>query len=566
MSFPHLNFINVLKEKIEDYHNWNFGVGKIFLGLTYYYDSGIIGIFKGTVGNGHITPFKKVQDKGTWRNYGSTPLFFYINENKFAAVDSGDHLPWCESGHYTFVDFKTYPFEWIDDTPDVSDSWELQFTDRVDYPSVAFLSPTEYLLFYKRENSSHYWDFVLEKYNRDSLESSTVLGTAFRYSKMAVPDVWDKLNADYDDSNIPEWQKDTTYNVGDLVVPTSEVGYVYKCTTAGTSGDTEPDWNYQGNTDDGTIVWEAHPNWIYFYVAPKGGDEGTKFHIQLATDSDFSNIIYENNPVIKLDDNCNKKNYVVNHSPVHKQALYFRARMENDDGSVVSEWSETIYWSATSDNILQSYKYNPGNNEFSPNYTGTRTQLSHGKATKHLDRIDLIIRKRVQDVSNGDSTDSNYIYFYVYDLSGNLIRTVQWKQCNSDNSEFINSIEKDTVILEQFDNSIIATKFDGSNFTSKTISKQNSSYSFYANITQKIAGKLYIIWSETNWYSTAKIYTFNFNTEEITDITNMIHFAFPGMISSNFGGDGFWYDYEDSQYHGVGFAYTGGPFGFFNFF
>ena len=55
------------------------------------------------------------------------------------------------------------------------------------------------------------------------------------------------------------WQASTAYAVDDMIRPTSPTSpsRVFKCTTAGTSGGTEPTWNttVDGTTNDGTAVW-----------------------------------------------------------------------------------------------------------------------------------------------------------------------------------------------------------------------------------------------------------------------------------------------------------------------
>lgn len=55
------------------------------------------------------------------------------------------------------------------------------------------------------------------------------------------------------------WEASTAYTLGQFVVPTAglENGFRYECTTAGTSGGTEPTWKTtegETNTDD-TVVW-----------------------------------------------------------------------------------------------------------------------------------------------------------------------------------------------------------------------------------------------------------------------------------------------------------------------
>lgn len=51
------------------------------------------------------------------------------------------------------------------------------------------------------------------------------------------------------------WKASTAYSVGTKVKPTTATGYAYECTTAGTSGTTEPTWPNSGTVADGTLVW-----------------------------------------------------------------------------------------------------------------------------------------------------------------------------------------------------------------------------------------------------------------------------------------------------------------------
>jgi hypothetical protein len=55
------------------------------------------------------------------------------------------------------------------------------------------------------------------------------------------------------------WEGSTAYSLGDVVVPTAgkENGFRYECTTAGTSGGSEPTWKTtEGETNsDGSVVW-----------------------------------------------------------------------------------------------------------------------------------------------------------------------------------------------------------------------------------------------------------------------------------------------------------------------
>lgn len=53
------------------------------------------------------------------------------------------------------------------------------------------------------------------------------------------------------------WVAETEYELEDYRVPTEDNGMCYECTTAGTSGLTEPDWDNTLNstTADDTVVW-----------------------------------------------------------------------------------------------------------------------------------------------------------------------------------------------------------------------------------------------------------------------------------------------------------------------
>jgi hypothetical protein len=58
----------------------------------------------------------------------------------------------------------------------------------------------------------------------------------------------------------PAWFGLAAYVLGDVRQPTHENGHLYKCTTAGTSDDTEPVWpTTEGSTvTDGTVVWTEY--------------------------------------------------------------------------------------------------------------------------------------------------------------------------------------------------------------------------------------------------------------------------------------------------------------------
>ncbi len=60
------------------------------------------------------------------------------------------------------------------------------------------------------------------------------------------------------------WLANTAYALGDIVIPTTNNGFWYECTTAGTSGAAEPTWPItEGLTvTDNTVVWTCRSSSI----------------------------------------------------------------------------------------------------------------------------------------------------------------------------------------------------------------------------------------------------------------------------------------------------------------
>ena len=69
------------------------------------------------------------------------------------------------------------------------------------------------------------------------------------------------------------WAATTAYTLGDVVKNSGTYNsHSYKCTTAGTSGGTQPTWGTTngGTTADGTAVWTCYDPKIYNTKAPQG--------------------------------------------------------------------------------------------------------------------------------------------------------------------------------------------------------------------------------------------------------------------------------------------------------
>lgn len=103
--------------------------------------------------------------------------------------------------------------------------------------------------------------FMLETLRKEhDIEDDTLKGAL-----MNTTFSWDEIYHKVWDATA--WATSTAYSVGDLVKPTTENGYIYRCTSAGTSDSSEPSWPDPSGSDDwgdtvadNTVTWEA---WSY---------------------------------------------------------------------------------------------------------------------------------------------------------------------------------------------------------------------------------------------------------------------------------------------------------------
>jgi len=119
---------------------------------------------------------------------------------------------------------------------------------------------------FKAKNSKEIKEKQLEPFETVTMEKDVLLNEGISnlidlICGIGTPTQWNNANARIDvgdgDDTAPAWAPNTAYSLGDKITPTTKNGNVYECTTAGTSGSTEPTWpTSEGDTvTDGTVVW-----------------------------------------------------------------------------------------------------------------------------------------------------------------------------------------------------------------------------------------------------------------------------------------------------------------------
>ncbi|MDD2390892.1 MAG: prepilin-type N-terminal cleavage/methylation domain-containing protein [Desulfobacterales bacterium] len=118
---------------------------------------------------------------------------------------------------------------------------------------------------------------MLYTYFGSALTQSSLPVLRFQKS-LNLDQVMENIIADYNELNTINlrsvWQKSTDYRTGSVIIPTVSNGHYYKCTTAGTSGSTEPEWLKATAPDEtvtdgddviwkeiGTILYGSDPAW-----------------------------------------------------------------------------------------------------------------------------------------------------------------------------------------------------------------------------------------------------------------------------------------------------------------
>lgn len=120
---------------------------------------------------------------------------------------------------------------------------------------------------------------------------------AYFFQSGHVPLEYDGSTIGYVTRSHISWAASTTYTVGSIRRPITPSPYYYVCTTAGTSGASQPTWNTTvgGTTTDNTVVWTT-------YEVPKGDTVlGALGRLWIGNVSDNQQVIYYSDTLIGHD-------------------------------------------------------------------------------------------------------------------------------------------------------------------------------------------------------------------------------------------------------------------------
>jgi len=121
------------------------------------------------------------------------------------------------------------------------------------------------------DNNSSSWYGATNYNDKDMILTSTDNGYNYECTTQgisgSVEPEWATTIGDtvVDNVGISNWVASTSYNVGNIVIPTTANGYTYECTTAGTSDSSECTWpTTVGETvTDGTVVWTCRQQAVW---------------------------------------------------------------------------------------------------------------------------------------------------------------------------------------------------------------------------------------------------------------------------------------------------------------
>lgn len=98
------------------------------------------------------------------------------------------------------------------------------------------------------------------------------------------------------------WAGTTSYNYGQVVIPTAPNGYLYRCVQAGTTGSSEPSWPTTPGlvvTDSG-VIWACMGADILVFTSATPTWTGATFTVDYAVIYDAESGTYSSEPLIAL--------------------------------------------------------------------------------------------------------------------------------------------------------------------------------------------------------------------------------------------------------------------------
>jgi hypothetical protein len=278
-----------------------------------------------------------------------------------------------------------------------------------------------------------------------------------------------------------------------------------------------------------------------------------KIRIQIASDAGFTNILSEEIRDITYDSIWQQQSIsktIVIMSTDSYLTRYVRARGENFDGSQYSNWTPSIVCSYNSPSS-QNYTYSG----FPSDYSGTETQRSVVGIVKRGDYLDILEQVVANAVTNGSQIQQIDLYIKTFDLNGSLIRTTfVYTRPNSiypiglqqmivrNGKTYILDLYSDYMTLKIF-------QFDGTNIVSKTITPQHSGFD---DALLQTNGDLVVFTDSNSDWTQFYGYSWDWDTEKVTNLN--LPMGIYNSLSNTFEGDGFWFEFDDGTYVGIGFA------------
>ncbi len=162
-------------------------------------------------------------------------------------------------------------------------------------------------------------------------------------SSASLQRVLENIRADY--NGYPKWRRETVYTTSDYVIPTNFNGYYYQCTTAGTSGTTEPVWpeNSGATVTDNGVVWtrqnaDLQVRWTSNFLTTLSGRIGPEGSDQTANNygKNPDGVTYTQYRVIRNRFTQFDANGIEQDADPNNYRNILKVTMQNDQGEVLT--------------------------------------------------------------------------------------------------------------------------------------------------------------------------------------------------------------------------------------